>query len=81
MGWVEVSILDNGPGIAPEVLPRIFDPFFTTKPPGQGTGLGLDIAQRVLRQSRGEIFVNSHPGETEFRVRLQAVSGKSKNTG
>ena len=81
MGWVEVSILDNGPGIAPEVLPRIFDPFFTTKPPGQGTGLGLDIAQRVLRQSRGEIFVNSHPGETEFRVRLQAVSGKSKKAG
>jgi signal transduction histidine kinase len=71
---VIVRIVDDGPGIPPEALPRIFDPFFTTKPPGQGTGLGLDIARRIVRAYRGEIVAESRPGRTEFRVSLVAES-------
>ena len=67
---VVVSIVDDGPGIAPDVLGRIFDPFFTTKPVGQGTGLGLDIVRRLLQRIEGEIDVESRPGRTEFRVTL-----------
>jgi signal transduction histidine kinase len=72
---VVVSIVDDGPGIAPELQSRIFDPFFTTKPMGLGTGLGLDIVQRLLRHNNGTIEVTSTlaaagPGRTEFRVSL-----------
>ena len=67
-----VKIVDDGPGIYADVLPRIFDPFFTTKPPGTGTGLGLDIARRILRIHHGDITVQSEPGRTEFRVSLIA---------
>ena len=71
-GWVVVRVADNGPGIPAELATRIFDPFFTTKPVGQGTGLGLDIARRILRQWSGEIDFTSQPGKTEFAVRLPA---------
>jgi signal transduction histidine kinase len=67
---VVVRIRDDGPGIPAEVCDRIFDPFFTTKPLGQGTGLGLDIARRLARHNDGAIDFESHPGRTEFRVRL-----------
>ena len=67
---VAVRIIDDGPGIPPDVLPRIFDPFFTTKPIGQGTGLGLDIARRIILAHDGNIAVDSRPGRTEFRVIL-----------
>ncbi len=69
-GWVVVRIVDDGSGIPDAIRARIFDPFFTTKPPGQGTGMGLDIVQRVVRGHRGEIDVESRPGRTEFRVAL-----------
>jgi signal transduction histidine kinase len=70
-GDVVVEIIDNGPGIPPEVQPRIFDPFFTTKGPGVGTGLGLHIAYNiVVHKHRGQIQVASKPGETRFRVVL-----------
>jgi signal transduction histidine kinase len=69
---VVVRVIDDGAGIPEEVLPRIFDPFFTTKAPGQGTGLGLEIVRRLLRRCRGEVTVDSRPGRTEFRVRLEA---------
>jgi len=69
---IVVSVIDDGPGIPAEILPRIFDTFFTTKPPGQGTGLGLDIARRLVRRWDGEITVESRPGQTEFRVDLVA---------
>jgi len=69
---VIVYVIDNGPGIPKEMLPRIFDPFFTTKAPGQGTGLGLDITLRLLRRFQGDISVESIPGKTEFRVNLIA---------
>jgi len=67
---VVVEIQDNGSGITPDVLPRIFDPFFTTKGVGEGTGLGLDTAMRVIKKHRGEIDVKSMPGETVFRVSI-----------
>ncbi len=66
-----VDIADNGPGIPPEVQSRIFEPFYTTKGVGEGTGLGLDIANRiVVSRHRGSIRVTSVPGETHFTVRL-----------
>jgi signal transduction histidine kinase len=68
---IVVHVIDNGAGIPADALPRIFDPFFTTKPPGQGTGLGLDIARRLLRRYHGDISASSRPGRTEFIVRLQ----------
>ena len=67
---VVVRVVDDGPGVPEEVMARIFDPFFTTKPPGHGTGLGLDIARRLVRQHDGHIEVDSRPGRTEFRVIL-----------
>ena len=65
-----VEIWDSGPGIPPELQDRIFEPFFTTKPPGQGLGLGLDNAMRIVRKHRGHLSVKSEPGSTCFRVRL-----------
>jgi signal transduction histidine kinase len=67
---VVVEIGDNGPGISPEVKPHIFEPFFTTKGVGQGTGLGLDTVQRIIRKHRGSIQVISQPGDTCFKVSL-----------
>ncbi len=69
--WVIVEIVDNGPGIPPEVQPRIFESFYTTKPPGKGTGLGLDISYNiVVNKHRGDIKVFSQPGRTCFRISL-----------
>jgi len=65
-----VEIWDTGPGIPPELQDRIFEPFFTTKAPGQGLGLGLDNAMRIVRKHRGHLSVRSEPGSTCFRVRL-----------
>jgi len=67
---VVVRVVDDGPGIPPDIESRIFDAFFTTKPPGQGIGLGLEIARRLVRRYHGDIEVESRPGRTEFRVSL-----------
>ncbi|MDQ4129758.1 MAG: ATP-binding protein [Actinomycetota bacterium] len=67
---VVVEVVDSGPGIPPEVLPRIFEPYFTTKPPGQGTGLGLHVAYDIVARHGGDLRVDSRPGETAFRVFL-----------
>ena len=71
-GRVVVRVIDDGPGVPSDALPHIFDPLFTTKPPGHGTGLGLDIARRLVRRSDGEIDVSTGPGRTAFAVRLVA---------
>jgi len=70
---VEIAIVDDGAGIAPEALPRIFDPFYTTKPVGSGTGLGLSISLGIVRAHEGTIDVASERGRgTTFTVRLPA---------
>jgi signal transduction histidine kinase len=71
---VVVEIGDNGPGIPLEVQPRIFEPFFTTKGVGEGTGLGLDTVQRIVKKHRGNIQVHSKPGDTRFQVWLPLAS-------
>lgn len=69
--WAIVEIEDNGPGIPEAILPKLFDPFATTKPPGQGTGLGLNICHNIVVQKhKGGIDVHSQPGRTRFEVRL-----------
>jgi signal transduction histidine kinase len=69
---VEITVRDNGIGIAPEHRDRLFQPFFTTKPTGEGTGLGLSISYDIVTQEHGgTITVDSRPGEfTEFTIRL-----------
>jgi signal transduction histidine kinase len=68
--FVLVEIADNGPGIPAEVKSRIFDPFFTTKGVGEGTGLGLDIVNRIVKNARGQVNVISAPGDTRFQIRI-----------
>lgn len=68
--FVKVSVSDDGPGIPDAIKGKIFDPFFTTKPVGQGTGLGLDIARRLVQLHDGELDVESRPGNTTFCVTL-----------
>jgi signal transduction histidine kinase len=66
-----VEIGDTGAGVPDDVRTRVFEPFFTTKPIGKGTGLGLDIAWRiVVGRHRGDIQVESMPGDTRFEVLL-----------
>jgi signal transduction histidine kinase len=67
---VVVEIADSGPGISPNIQSHIFEPFFTTKGVGEGTGLGLDTVQRIVKKHRGNIQVSSKPGDTRFQVWL-----------
>jgi signal transduction histidine kinase len=79
-----VDIADTGPGVPVEVRSRIFEPFFTTKPVGKGTGLGLDIAWRiVVGRHHGEIRLDSAPGDTRFEVilPLREPDGDDEATG
>jgi two-component system NtrC family sensor kinase len=69
--FVSATFRDHGYGLSPERIQRIFEPFFTTKDTGQGTGLGLTICQKVIKQHGGQISVDSKVGEgTMFTVRL-----------
>ena len=69
--WLAVSVADHGDGIAEDIMPHIFEPFFTTKQQGSGTGLGLDIVKRIVKDKfGGQIDVRSKPGDTCFTVRL-----------
>ena len=72
---VVVEIADNGPGIPPDVQSHIFEPFFTTKGVGEGTGLGLDTVQRIVKKHRGNIQFTSKPGDTRFQVWLPLAEG------
>src|SRR5207302_10148418 len=58
------DVVDDGPGIAPDVLPRVFEPFYTTKSVGSGTGLGLSVSYGILEEHGGNLTVQSKPGET-----------------
>ena len=70
---VLIEVGDTGPGMPPEVAARAFETFYTTKDVGKGTGLGLDIAQRiVVERHGGTITIDSQPGETVLRVRIPA---------
>jgi signal transduction histidine kinase len=71
---VNTKIIDNGKGISEDILNRIFDPFFTTKEVGEGTGLGLDIARRIIQTHKGQIDFNSKPGRTECVIRFPIIS-------
>ncbi len=80
-GRVLVEVRDNGPGIAPEMIPHIFDPFFTTKPIGTGTGLGLAICHRIVTEMGGSIEVKSAVGMgTTFQVGLPAFRGAAADS-
>jgi signal transduction histidine kinase/response regulator RpfG family c-di-GMP phosphodiesterase len=73
--YLVVSVADTGSGIPPEVLPRIFEPFFTTKDVGRGSGLGLSQVYGFVRQSGGEVRLESRPGEgTTVRLFLRCTS-------
>ncbi|MFO7893139.1 MAG: ATP-binding protein [Longimicrobiales bacterium] len=76
-----VRVIDDGPGIDAGDQGRVFDPFFTTKDPGEGTGLGLDIARAHVRRHRGDIGFESRPGRTEFRVTLPLAAAAGPVTG
>jgi signal transduction histidine kinase len=78
---VIVEVADTGPGMSPETMEHVFDPFFTTKGVGQGTGLGLDISRRIIERHRGDISVESRPGETVFRVRLPIGAATPPSSG
>jgi signal transduction histidine kinase len=79
-GYVLVEIGDTGPGIPKEIQDRIFEPFFSTKPVGEGTGLGLDIAWRiVVKKHHGDLRVESVPRDTRFQVRLPIQPDNANN--
>jgi signal transduction histidine kinase len=68
---VALSVKDTGPGIPSEILPKIFDPYFTTKSSAQGTGLGLNVVQRLIREAKGALHVHTKIGEgTAFTIYL-----------
>jgi signal transduction histidine kinase len=73
--YAVVEISDSGPGVPPEAQARIFEPFFTTKEVGHGTGLGLEIVQRIVVHHKGTVTVTSRPGDTRFTVRLPLAIG------
>ena len=68
-----VQVTDSGCGIPPDIQEKIFEPFFTTKPPGEGSGLGLDIVRKIIDKHQGTIEVESQPGQTTFTVWLPVV--------
>jgi signal transduction histidine kinase len=71
----KISITDSGTGIPEEIKPKIFEPFFTTKPPGEGSGLGLDIVRKIIEKHQGTIEFKSSPGQTTFTVSLPMRHG------
>lgn len=66
--YLRVYVIDSGTGIPEETIGNIFDPFFTTKAMGKGTGMGLDVVQRIVQQHQADIQVASQPGCTKFTV-------------
>ncbi len=78
-GFVLLDVVDNGSGIAPDILPRIFEPFFTTKSVGKGTGLGLAMVHSIITKMKGTIECQSELGVgTRFSMRLPSVSARQQ---
>ena len=81
--WAKVIVLDNGPGIAPEAVEDIFKPFVSTKG-SRGTGLGLPVSRKILREHGGDIVVQSVPEKgSKFAIRVpmkSAFAGESSGT-
>ena len=75
---VIVRVIDDGPGIADDIIKKIFDPFFSTKAQKDGTGLGLSICHGIVKEHGGDISVCSRPGKTEFIIKLPAYISKSR---
>jgi signal transduction histidine kinase/CheY-like chemotaxis protein len=71
---VRAEVIDDGPGITPDVLPHVFEPFYTTKEVGAGTGLGLSVSYGIVQEHGGRLFVESRPGDTVFTVELPVVA-------
>jgi signal transduction histidine kinase len=74
----QVDVIDDGPGIPSEALPRLFEAFFTTKEVGKGTGLGLEIVRRIVTRHDGTVTVSPEPGATTFTVRLPLADEAKK---
>ena len=65
-GYLGINFTDTGPGIPPDIVAKIFNPFFTTKPPGEGSGMGLDIVKKIIEKHHGIAKLESVPGKTSF---------------
>jgi len=78
-GWIEVSVSDSGPGIAPAAIASVFDPFFTTKP--QGMGLGLSISRTIVQSHGGRIWVEADSGGATFRFVIPAMAEQRSTVG
>ncbi len=71
-----IDVLDTGPGLASDVVPRLFDPFFTTKPPGEGSGLGLSVSYGIVTEHQGRLSAGTRPeGGAVFTVELPLGDG------
>jgi two-component system, NtrC family, sensor kinase len=77
-GVARITVVDDGPGIAPEHLPRIFDPFFTTRRVGEGTGLGLALSHGIVTEHGGQIWARSEEGDgATFVVELPLAGAEA----
>jgi two-component system NtrC family sensor kinase len=77
--WVEIEVIDDGPGIAKEIQHKIFEPYFSTKPRGQGTGLGLYLCRKIVDDHGGELTLRSAPGQgATFVIRLPVYRDSSE---